>query len=615
MEIGGSNSGGDVLRRVEVAASRILARAGVIVDYATYPVRRDFTTTLSIEDAFLHQGIDKIAQLTGDPSRTDRWVEAVGLNDTALSRSSHQEYAKSLKVLPITALGAAIIFPAVRVLSWGSHNVGKALQIIETLAVKLGLSGLLSKAGVGNIGAGANAAASAGTIASTGVEAINPAGRDFQPTPAIQQMIRSGAYARELSQRESMRALAEAPGSIGSKVKKVIVVNLENHTDANMFSQLRGTDQRLFTALDVPDFTFAWWPTHGKFSARRSKWMNVHERYDRSQAPMHFQDAASFALVKSRAPANTASTPNHIALFAGWFHNMLNNYYNGIIGTVVSIFARQPEKPPFDIDSMPAHLEAAGRTWGIYGDGSAHDISSLRNSPSVVPTQQFFADAAAGKLRDVSWLVPPNSEDEHAPHAVWDGQAFVAQVKNALVASGEWEHTVIAVTYDDSGGFADLSPNDAVEQWTHDPRYQSAYGLSLPLTLIGAYVKPGYYRQDPGPAPGEHTSHLSINGLIAAVTGLGEIDWHDERPQWARHGIDDLTRAFDINQAPLPAPRPWQPAPAPKDSVLLRFAAAWKQAGKVQDLSDLRSLYRFDLGFHEAVTRRVMADRGAALGL
>ena len=588
-------AGDDVLRRVSVAAARTLARASVVADHLSYPVRRDFTTALSVQDAFIHQGIDKIAKIKNDLQFTERWIDKIGLTDTTVSRSSHQAYAKSVPLLVATSFVALVTAPA-----W------KTVSLLSQLGVALGLNtdgGGIQRQKEHNAALKAN-----------GNKQVHAAGRNPQPSPQIQSRLQARNYdvARQASET---RVRADAPGQLGSKIKKVVVINMENHTVDNMFSQLLGNDDELFTANDKPNFTFSWWPVHGKFSTRRQQWMSVHERFDEAQIPMHFENARRFAFIKDHFSArNTCSSPNHQSLGLGWSHNQLNNFYTGLVAVPVDIFMGQPEHPPYDMDCIQAHLEAAGRSWGNYGDGSLTNAIPMRNSPNHLPIDQFFADVSADKMRDVSWIVPPSEANEHAPNSIWPGQAWMQSVFSTIEDAGHWDEVAIYVTYDDYGGWFDHVTPELKEAWIHDPRYQAAWGSRIPVTLISPYAKPGYYLNDPGSPPGKTASFFSANALIAKVFGMGSIQWNDQRPAYTYTGIDDLERAFDINQQPLSPPR-WTPTPQPKDSVLRRFVAAWKQAGKVADFADLKSLYGFKLGFHEAVTRRVFSERRQALGL
>jgi len=113
---------------------------------------------------------------------------------------------------------------------------------------------------------------------------------------------------------------------------------------------------------------------------------------------------------------------------------------------------------------------------------------AVRDDPTqasrVVPTDQFYVDAAAGKLPQVCWLVPSDAVSEHPPGNIADGMAYVTGVVNAAMASPEWQHTAIFISWDEWGGFYDHAVPPKVD----------AYGLGLrvPGLVISPYARHGY---------------------------------------------------------------------------------------------------------------------------
>lgn len=143
---------------------------------------------------------------------------------------------------------------------------------------------------------------------------------------------------------------------------------------------------------------------------------------------------------------------------------------------------------------LPANV-----TWRAY----SHDISSLRFFkkfrtalvPQIDKITKFFADAKSGTLPNVSWIDPdfgmavfpgpPN--DDHPKHDTRHCQNLVSDVYNALLASPQWNKTLLIVTYDEHGGFYDhVSPR----QFTplDDDSNFAFYGVRVPLFLISPWV-------------------------------------------------------------------------------------------------------------------------------
>jgi phospholipase C len=577
-------------------AARVASRGTLVADLTTRPLRRDFTTLLSVESAFVDQGIQRLARRLRSPGLAPRLRRAAALHDTVLSRSSHQMYPRRLSSLALLVPGAVVAYP-----------FAKAAGLLSYAAIGMGFSF--------DAGAKARDAAQAAALHRAGTSEVNPAGSTPGLSPGLRaRRALTGADPGAVAARAAQ--IRSAPGHPSEKIKHVVVIMMENHTYDDFFGRMpggNGTDE-LFTAQDPPKYTFAWWPTHGKFSAYHHQWMAVHEQHDASQLPYHWENARKYALLDDHHAADDGpSTANHIAQVAGWSHNMLDNYYTGLLGKLVNTFTGEPEIPPFDIDSMPVHLEAAGLTWANYGNGAFSQIQGLDDSPNNLPSAQFAVDARAGRLRQVSYLVPPSEFNEHAPNPVWPGMAWVKRQIGAIVEGGGWDQVAILLTWDDFGGYHDHVAMPDLQRWVHDPRYHYALGKRVPLIVMSPWVKGGYlWRDDKDAEPGKYRSFLSVPAFLRSVFGLTEIEWHDDRPEYARRAADDLLGVFDFGQEPLGAPDPPLP-PRPATGTFQRVAAQWREAGRVESLAEVRDMIGFRLGYHEALTRRILQRRRADL--
>jgi hypothetical protein len=47
--------------------------------------------------------------------------------------------------------------------------------------------------------------------------------------------------------------------------------------------------------------------------------------------------------------------------------------------------------------------------------------------------------------------------------------------------------------------------------------------------------------------------------------------------------------------------------PRPATGTLSRVAAQWREAGRVESLGEVRGMIGYKLGYHEALTRRILA--------
>ena len=611
--------------RVSHAAAVAAARTAVVGDAVTRSFLRAVDTNISYISSATSDALDRLAKHGGLWTKAAEVLRsASGIEDIVLSKQSHMGRPKRWRVLPIT-VAATVFAPASIGLGRLSeflmhsginpdpanqHIVAKAPQkavhaVRRTSATFLANRGIaLDRAGVDRIKAHEDSMNAAGT------NRIFDGGSDYAPSPAI-----TDTNARYFNKDVARRAAeVRAQRESSKKIKHVVVFMQENHTYDDYFGRLGGNaDPNLFSVEDPARYTFPWLPTHGMWSWKNRRFMAAHEQRDEYQLPLYYRWGRDYALLDDHhAFTRGPSTANHIAHFSQWSHNLLGNPYSGAVGWIVDRFQGQPERPPFDMDSLPHHLEAAGRSWGNYGSGAFADVKDLQGSPNSLLSQQFEVDARNGKLRDVSFVVPPDfGLNEHSPDAVRPGMEWIAQQVQAIKDGGHWEDTAILITWDDYGGYVDHAGEPLKEMWIHDPTRDYALGPRVPLMILSPYAKQGYlFRDDKGAEEGKHRSFLSIPAFIGNVFGIDDVPWRDERPAWLAEDADNLLGAFDFTQAPLPAPDTTLP-PEVKRSFLGRIAADWKEAGNVEDLGDLRRMRQNPLGFHEALERRVVAGLNA----
>jgi phospholipase C len=199
--------------------------------------------------------------------------------------------------------------------------------------------------------------------------------------------------------------------------------------------------------------------------------------------------------------------------------------------------------PCFNFTTLADRLEEAGISWKYYAPGfgqsgyiwSAFDaIDQIRNTPlwdeKVVSDTQFVADASAGELPAVSWLVTGGGKSEHPPASTCMGENWTVDQINAVIQGGLWSSTAIFLTWDDFGGFYDHVP----------PRQADAFGLGprVPLLIISPYAKHGYI---------SHTEYefSSVLKFIETRFGLTPLC---ERDLLA----NDLLDSFNFHRRPLP---------------------------------------------------------------
>jgi phospholipase C len=188
----------------------------------------------------------------------------------------------------------------------------------------------------------------------------------------------------------------------------------------------------------------------------------------------------------------------------------------------------------------------------------------------IVPTDNFFAAARAGRLPAVSWVIPDDAHSEHPPASIRAGQRYVTSVIDAAMRSPDWPHTAIFLAWDDWGGFYDHVRPPRIDR--------EGYGLRVPGIIISPYARHGVVDH-------EVASFDSFNRFIEDDFLHGErldpaTDGRpDPRPDArdARAGLSSLLGAFDFHQRPRP-PQPLPLHPRPGRAAHLQVRAGRAQA-------------------------------------
>ena len=109
----------------------------------------------------------------------------------------------------------------------------------------------------------------------------------------------------------------------------------------------------------------------------------------------------------------------------------------------------------------------------------------------------FLEDAAAGTLRQVSWIDPAFTNfnvlgfpvnDDHPPADIKDGQDLVLAVYDALAASPQWDRSLLVIAYDENGGCYDhVPPPRAVDDV---PEMFGTYGVRVSAIIVSPWIEP-----------------------------------------------------------------------------------------------------------------------------
>jgi phospholipase C len=201
--------------------------------------------------------------------------------------------------------------------------------------------------------------------------------------------------------------------------------------------------------------------------------------------------------------------------------------------------------PCFDYPTLADEMDAQNVSWRYYAPAvsasgyvwSAFDaIQHIRFGSDwtnyvVSPNTRFFTDIQAGKLAQVTWIVPGFNYSDHAGGgATAQGPDWVADLVNAVGASQFWNSTAILVSWDDWGGWYDH---------VNPPQIDSmGLGFRVPLIVVSPWARHGYISHQQH----EFGSFLHFTEEAFNLPSLGTRDATS----------DDLSDCFDFTQTPQP---------------------------------------------------------------
>jgi len=320
-----------------------------------------------------------------------------------------------------------------------------------------------------------------------------------------------------------------------------VIIVKENHAFDNYFGRFPGANGVTLPESpnpppQDPDHTHEGWLVRDANAVR--------QQFTEAQIPAYWSYARQYTLCDNYfTDVGGPSTPNHLMLIAADSPIVDNpSHY------------RLPKNVKFAIPSLPAQLEAAGRTWRNYNGYAFDFIQGL--SGKKAPWQQFATDAAAGNLPDVSWVYADQAESEHPrdprdpadPNIgnVTQGMQWTVNQVNAIIKGGLWSQVAIFITWDDWGGWGDHGTptlvqrvKDAVPSYSADTT-QFRYGSRVGCLVLSPYAKAGYISKT-------LHSHVSLVKFCETTFGLPPLNQRIT-------ATDGMTDCFDFTQKPLPPP-------------------------------------------------------------
>jgi phospholipase C len=198
----------------------------------------------------------------------------------------------------------------------------------------------------------------------------------------------------------------------------------------------------------------------------------------------------------------------------------------------------------FDLSTLPTiwdRLADAGLSRRYYySDLPVLVLWGERFNSINTPIAQFFADAAAGTLPNVSFIDPRfiseelgTSNDDHPLADIRNGQIFMSQIYDAVTSSPNWANTVLIYTYDEWGGFYDHVPPPLAPLTELDPLIgnDGRLGFRVPCVVVSPLARRSFI--------GHKTyDHTSILNLIEWRWNLPPLSARDAAATNLAHGLD-----------------------------------------------------------------------------
>jgi len=185
------------------------------------------------------------------------------------------------------------------------------------------------------------------------------------------------------------------------------------------------------------------------------------------------------------------------------------------------------------------------------------DVQHDKQLSNIRPVQSFLAAATAGTLPAVSWVAPSQTNSEHPPASIHEGQAWVTNLINTIMQGPDWNTTAIFLSWDDWGGFYDHVVPPAVDG--------NGYGLRVPALVISPYARAGFIDHQTL----SHDAYLKF--IEDDFLGSARLDpatdgRPDPRPDVRENEplLGNLVEDFNFNQKPRPPfLLPLNPHPGP----------------------------------------------------
>jgi phospholipase C len=285
---------------------------------------------------------------------------------------------------------------------------------------------------------------------------------------------------------------------------------------------------------------------------------------------MGYYDATDLPWLYAAANAYAISDRHFASVMGPTFPNREYLYAATSYGRTVNSVFTEGENANFMslLEDYNAAHEKSPVTWHIYYEGVPGPAIFLDTATkyldNITRFQSFLDDTAAGMLSNVN-ILDANIRDEwgggddfHPPGDPQVGEAFLAQIVDALTHSPQWPHMALFITFDEHGGLYDHVPPpkacapDSLAPTGNNgvpaPYDFAQLGFRVPLIVVSPYARPHFVSH-------VVSDHTSILRFIEARFRLPALTARDAN-------ADPLYDLFDFKKAALKTPPPL-PTPTP----------------------------------------------------
>ncbi|HMG05219.1 MAG TPA: alkaline phosphatase family protein [Chthoniobacterales bacterium] len=379
--------------------------------------------------------------------------------------------------------------------------------------------------------------------------------------------------ALHLSARSGPGQTPVLPTPDRSGIEHVVVVTMDNRSFDHFLGWLAGANGQQ-AGLSYSDSAGASHPTYHLTDYQGCSFLDPGHTYSDGRVQFNGGAANGWLLDGSNSLSGTANQANDIFAIGYYTQTDLaflgsaapawtacDNYFASIMAETrpnrIYLHAAQTDRLDNSsvLSGLPTiwdRLSEHGQTGRYYySDVSFLDLWGTKYAGIVHPLVRFMEDCSAGTLPNVAFVDPQflgeasgASNDDH-PHAdVRNGEVFLNQIYQAVVASPNWKHTVLIITCDEWGGFFDhvappLAPIPAATAAAGDT--DGRLGFRVPCVVISPMAQRGFVAH-------EQFDHTSI---------LRMIEWRWSLPALSNRdlGANNLADVLDFVATPnLTAP-------------------------------------------------------------